>query len=160
MTKISVFSPTISEVLEQFFTVYQRAGTPLARARARAVRFDLQQHLEREGVRLLTGSQLAILNNEKQFDAEGAFARTMHAAELYLALEHYLGPSHVMLGLEQRGVQVEVIAALAKSLWGTPGVSERTVSECCSIELDLAIARGREELKAARRLERDLRRTS
>jgi hypothetical protein len=154
MTKTNVFSATISDVLDGFFANYQPAASPSVRARISAVRADFERHLEIEGPRILTPGQLAILNTEKQFKPEGAFARTMHAAELYHALEHYLDPAHAQLGLEQRETQVDVVAALAARLWGGPGVSVRTVSECYVIELDLALARSREQIGEAIKRER------
>ena len=156
MTKTNVFIATIADVLDGFFANYQPGASPLARARINAVRSDFERHLEIEGPRILTSGQLAILNTEKQFKPESAFARTMHAVELYHTLEHYLDPAHAQLGLTQRETQVDVVAALAARLWGGPGVSERTVSECCVIELDLALARAREQIGEATKLERSL----
>ena len=156
MTKTNVFTATISDVLDGFFANYLPGTSQLTRERINAVRVDFERHLEVEGPRILTPIQLAILNTEKQFKPEGAFARTMHAPELYHTLEHYLDPAHAQLGLQQREVQVDVIAALAARLWGGPGVSERTIAECCVIELDLAVARARERIRDANKLERAL----
>jgi hypothetical protein len=156
MTKTNAFTATIADVLDGFFANYLPGASHLTRERIKAVRSDLERHLELEGPRILTSSQIAILNTEKQFKPESAFARTMHAPELYHALEHYLDHAHAQLGLKQREVQVDVVAALAARLWGGPGVSERTIAECCVIQLDLALARARERIRDANRLERAL----
>lgn len=158
MTKTTTVSPPISEILEQFFDGCEAEASAARRARNSAVRLDLEQYLEREGERILTDGQRAILNTERDFDRVGAFARTMHAADLFSALEHYLDPAHAFLGLEQRRVQVETIAALSASLLGGRWPWGEAVSECCLIEVDLAIRRARADLRHARAFERSLRR--
>jgi hypothetical protein len=156
MTKVFNISPVISDLLDEFFAGYSPNATKLVHARVEAIRADLWRHLDREGPRVLDAGQLAVLETEKQFDAEGAFARTMRAADLYYCLDHYLEPAHAMLGLEQRQVQIDVIAALTERVRRVPGI-ENKVSECCAIELDLALARAREQLGAAKELEKVIR---
>ena len=158
MTKTTTISPPISEILEQFFDGYEGDASAARRARNRAVRLDLEQYLEREGERILTDSQRAILNTERDFDRVGAFARTMHAPDLFYALEHYLDPAHAFLGIEQRRVQVEAIAALTACLLGGRWPWGEPVSECCMIDVDIAIRRARSDLRHARAFERSLRR--
>jgi hypothetical protein len=150
MTKTRVFSPSITDLLDEFFAGYQENAPAAVHARTTTVRADLEQHLELEGPRILTTGQLAILTTEKQFNPEGAFARTMHADDLYYALQRYLDPAHALDGLAERETQLDVIAALAASLWSRRLLSDRNVSECTVMEFDIALKRGRDLVKAAR----------
>jgi hypothetical protein len=150
MTKTSVPSPTISLLLHEFFADYKPGASPAARARIAIVRVDLDRHLEAEGPRILTTGQLAILASEKQFGSPAAFARTMHADDLYYALSLYLDPASALDGLAERTTQLDVIAALAESLWSRRLVSNRNVSECAAIEFDIGLQRGRALIRAAR----------
>lgn len=150
MTKPHVFSPSISTVLEEFFGGYQRGASVAVRTRIAAVRSDLERHLELEGPRILASGQLLILNTEKQFDPEGVFVRTMHADDLYYALQHYLDPVHALESTPLRDTQLDVVAALAESLWRRQLISEGTVSECTVMEFEIALTRGRDVVKAPR----------
>jgi hypothetical protein len=157
MTKTPVINPSISTVLDDFFASYKPAASATLRKRIDLVRSDLLEHLELEGPRVLTTGQLAILGTEKQFNPEGAFARTMHPSDLYYALEHYLIPAHAQSGLEQRELQLDVVAALATKLWTERLISTNSVSECCIIEFDLAMSRARALVSSAKTRERSLR---
>jgi hypothetical protein len=148
MTKIPALIPTISDVLDDFFGGYQRNASASVQARIDTVRIDLEQHLDLEGPRVLSADQLAILGLELEIDPVGAFARTMHADDLYYALEHYLDPAHAFRDPSLRETQLDVVAALATSLWTRRLVSARNVSECTLIEFDIALKRGRDELKS------------
>jgi hypothetical protein len=147
MTKAPVLIPIISDLLDDFFAGYQPNAPVAVQARIDTVRRDLEQQLDLEGPRILTTGQLAILNTEKQFDPVGAFARTMHADDLYYALERYAQPAHAFEDASLRETQLDVVAALAASLWRSPFVSAHNVSECTVIELEIALKRGREKLK-------------
>jgi hypothetical protein len=147
MTKALVFIPTISDLLDDFFVGYQPNAPITVQARIDTVRSDLERHLDLEGPRILTTGQLAILKTEKQFDPVGAFARTMHADDLYYALERYLQPAHALEDTSLRETQLDVVAALAESLWRSRFISAHNVSECTVLELELALKRGRNALK-------------
>ena len=147
MSKTPILVPTISDLLDDFFVGYQPNATVGVQARIDVVRNDLEQHLDLEGPRVLTTGQLAILATEKQFDPVGAFARTMHADDLYYALQHYLDVAHAFEEVSLRETQIDVVAALAETLWRKRLISERNVSECTVIEFEIALKRGRDELK-------------
>jgi hypothetical protein len=100
-------------------------------------------HLEAEGPRELTSPQLLILEADRAFDPRGAFARTMHAPELYFALTRYLGADNAMSGDLQRHAPADVVAALASFLWSRRLISLGSVSECDIIEFDIAMGRAR-----------------
>jgi len=149
MTTTRAISPPISAILEEFFASYLPGASGVVRARIDAVRTDLETHLEVEGPRILTPAQRAILSTEKQFAPASAFVRTMHADDLYYALQHYLEPVHAMAGTELHTAQLDVVAALAASLWNQRLLSERNVSECTVIEFEIALTRARDLLKKA-----------
>lgn len=147
MTKTPALIPTISDLLDDFFVSFQPNASVSVQNRIDSVRNDLEQHLDREGPGILTTGQLAILETEKQFDPVGAFARTMHADDLYYALEHYLDPAHAFEESALRETQLDVVAALAERLWRRRLVSADNVSECTVMELEIALKRGRDELR-------------
>ena len=154
MTKTPILNPTISDLLDDFFVGYQQNAPVAVHARIDSVRSDLERHLDLEGPRILTTGQLAILNTEKQFDPVGAFARTMHADDLFYALELYLQPANAFEDASLRETQLDVVAALAERLWRSPFISAENVSECTVIEIEIGLKRGRDALKLARRAAR------
>ena len=149
MTTTSTRNPTISDIFAQFFAGYRQNASAAVRKRVSAVRADLEAHLEEEGQRILTTGQLALLVKEREFAADTAFVRTMHADDLYYALEHYLHPAHAMVGVEQHEAQLDVVGALSEWLWRSRLISGETLSECAIIEFDIAMSRSRDVVKAA-----------
>jgi hypothetical protein len=69
-------TPTIAELLDEFFSLYKPAATRALRLRIDLVRSHLTVHLEAEGPRELTTPQRVILEADRAFDPHGAFART------------------------------------------------------------------------------------
>jgi hypothetical protein len=150
MDKTTQLHPTIADLLEHFFGSYKPAATGALRHNIDLVRSHLSQHLEVEGPRELTTQQLAILDADRAFDPVSAFARTMHAPELYYVLGGYLGSEFAMEPVAQRQTQIDVVAALASFLWSRRLISQNTVSECALIEFDIAIERARRPGRATR----------
>jgi hypothetical protein len=150
MTKPTTLNPSITQLLDEFFDAYKpTAGTAL-RKRISLVRAHLSRQLEAEGPRELTTSQLAILEADRQFDPNDAFARTMNGPELYYVLTRYPLPQFAMAGWLQRQAQLDVIAALASYLWARRLVSPANVSECDLIEFDIAMERARSAARVGR----------
>jgi hypothetical protein len=156
MTKPHEIQPSISTLLDEFFAGYKPTAAEPLRARIARVRDQLPHQLEVEGPRILTAGQLAILNDEKQFSPNDAFVRTMHADDLYYALPLCLAADHALEGPALRETQLDVIAALAESLWQRRLISGRDVSECTVIEFDIAMTRARDLIKAERLSARQL----
>ena len=143
MDKTTRIRPTIDELLEEFFRLYKPTAPRALRERIDLVRSHMSVHLENEGPRELTAPQLLILEADRAFDPNGAFARTMHAPELYFALTRYLGPESALPADLQRHTQLDVVGALASFLWSKRLISLGTVSECDIIEFDIAMERAR-----------------
>jgi hypothetical protein len=154
MTKTKAPAPTISTLLDTFCSNYEPAATPTTRARIERVRVDLEEHLEEEGNRILTDSQIELLASERELSGQGAFARTMHADDLFCTLDHYLHPTHAMIGLNARRCQIEFVGNLAQWLWNAKLVTNKTVSECAIIELEIALQKARAAVKQAGRRSR------
>jgi hypothetical protein len=150
MDNTTHINPTIAELLDEFFRLYKPAATAALRTRIDLVLLHLGVHLEAEGPPELTTPQRVILEADRAFDPAGAFARTMHAPELYFALVRYLGPDSAMSGDAQRNTQVDVVAALASFLWSRRLISLRSVSECDTIEFDIAMERARNVRRRSR----------
>lgn len=149
MTTTSTSNLTTFDIFDQFFGSYRQNASALVRKRVVAVRLDLEGHLEAEGPRILTSVQVAILIKECEFAPDTAFIRTMHADDLYYAMQHYLHPAHAMVGIEQHETQLDVVGALAEWLWRARLISGETISECAIIEFDIAMSRSRDVVKAA-----------
>ena len=143
MDNITPINPTISVLLDEFFSSYKPVAAPALRERIDRAHSHLCVHLEDEGPRELTRPQLVILEADRAFDPHDAFARTMHAPELYFALARYLGPESAMEGDAQRGTQVDVVAAWASFLWSKRLISLGDVSECDVTEFDIAMEKAR-----------------
>jgi hypothetical protein len=144
MDKTKRTDPTIAELVEEFFCLYKPTAPCALRKRIDLVRSHLGAQLEVAGARELTSGQLLLLEAERAFNPENAFARTMHAPELYFALSRYLGPDSAMSGDRQRNTRVDVVAALASFLWSRRLVFLGVVSECDVIEFDIAMGRARD----------------
>ena len=151
MNNTTDINPTISVLLDSFFGSYKPCAPRALRERIALVRSHLCDYLEENGPRELTGPQLVILEADRAFDPHGAFQRTMHAPELYFALARYLHPASALPGEAQRGTQVDVVAALASSLWSRRLISLGTVSECDVIEFDIAMERARNVRRRSRK---------
>jgi hypothetical protein len=157
MTKTRVFDPTIDSFLEGFFGSLTGDMDLETRQRTAEIRKDLMEHMDAEGWRVLNPPQTVLLEAEREFRPDGAFARTAHVSDLFCILEHYLDPVHAQLGIEQRQAQLDVVKAIAETLWTGRYISFRTVSTRCRVEFDVAMKRGRELVDQARARERAMR---
>ncbi len=82
--------PTIDTILTEFFTAELDGKKGVTRERIEFVEVSLRHHLETAGEQVLVDDDVILLAREREFDDEGAFARTMHADDLIFALAGYL----------------------------------------------------------------------
>jgi hypothetical protein len=156
MTNTYALRPSVSLLLEKFFSDYKRTASAIERRRISLVRADLTANLDAEGWRVLDDSQTAIFDAERQLRASGAFTRVAHAPELFSALAHYATMVHAQVGIDQRGIQLDVIEALTRWLWKNGYLVGGSVCAHCKAELDADLRKGRKLVGEARAREQIL----
>ncbi|MFC0681731.1 hypothetical protein ACFFGH_28200 [Lysobacter korlensis] len=82
--------PTIDTILTEFFAAELEGKRGITRERIEFVDVSLRHFLEAAGEQVLVADDLILLATEREFEPEGAFARTMHADDLIFALAGYL----------------------------------------------------------------------
>ena len=112
--------PVIDDILFQFFSAESGGVHGVARERIQFVDVSLRHYLEIEGERVLVEDDRMLLNAAHEFEPEAAFARTMHADELILAIPGYLNamvPAEpLVLRAQLRTVERLVAWVLARRL--------------------------------------------
>lgn len=145
--------PTIDEILQPFFESQVTRKKGLGLRRIEEVERRLRVCSESEAERILIASDLAVLAAERQFDPDGAVARVMHADDLVFILAIFVQSDWQPSDPMQRRVQLRVTEQLAGYLVRRRLI-DRSSLACPLIDIEVAIARGREEL---RRQQRDAR---
>ena len=82
--------PTIDDIFDFYLHAQVEDATGIRRLRVVLVESRLRECLENDGERILTASDRVLLEAERNFEAEGAFARTMHAEDLLFVLPIFL----------------------------------------------------------------------
>jgi hypothetical protein len=82
--------PVIDDILQKFISAETEGTTGAARERIRFVDASLRHYLETQGERVLVDDDVTLLHLEREFAADGAFCRTMHADDLVLLVAGYL----------------------------------------------------------------------
>lgn len=141
---------TIRSILAEFFDEELFGKRGVIRQRTLAVQTMLRRYLELEGERILPEAQLALLVAEREFDPHGAFARTMHADDLVVALAAFMEPPWLAVDPLLRQRQISVALALLKFIDREMLVVEDGM-ECFVLETHAAIDRARRGLKEQRR---------
>jgi hypothetical protein len=141
--------PTIDVVLDGFFGERARGGPAgMKQRRLRSLELRLREYLEAEGDGILVTDDGELLAVERQFDAVGAFCRTMHADDLVFALPGFLERC-VPEGLVDLRLQLSTIEALMAWLIRT-GLLDSTGLECIMLDVGSTLRRGRAELRERR----------
>jgi hypothetical protein len=137
--------PVIDDILAKFFAAELEEEHGAARERIEFVDVTLRHYLEAEGKRVLTPDDLTLLRCEREFDADGAFARTMHADDLILAIAGYLGAvapcEPLVLRAQLRTVERLIASVLAQRLVNAEDLV------CALLDARAAIDRRRRELR-------------
>ena len=108
--------PPIDLVLRDYFD-YSKAGlSGLRRRRVDAVEHQLRAFLESEGPSRVCAECQAVLQLERQFGADSAFARFMFPEALVELLGPFLERARPTGDTEQRRVEVRLVEGLAKYL--------------------------------------------
>jgi hypothetical protein len=137
--------PVIDDILSKFFAAELEPEHGAARTRIEFVDFSLREYLEAEGGQVLVDDDLTLLQQEREFDPDGAFARTAHAEDLVFALAGYLNAvapqEPLVLRQQLRTVERLIASVLAQRLVN----AEKQM--CALLSVCAAIDRGRRELR-------------
>ncbi|MCU1403992.1 MAG: hypothetical protein JWQ43_295 [Glaciihabitans sp.] len=113
MTTVSL---SIDHILQSFFRK-MRAG-PAVDDRERFIRVEpqLRRCLNAEAERILPADKRTIYNAEREFDPQGAFARTMAASELIVAFLVFLEERWLLPDERDQRMQLNVVRTIAGAL--------------------------------------------
>jgi hypothetical protein len=137
--------PVIDDILSKFFAAELEGTSGAPRERIEFVEISLRSYLEAEGERVLVDNDLTLLQQEREFDPDGAFARTAHADDLIFALTGYLNAvvpcEPLVLRAQLRTVERLIASVLAQRLVDQQKIMCALLSACAAID------RGRQELR-------------
>jgi hypothetical protein len=109
---------TIHTILDSFFEELSATATGTDRVKLNQIETMLRTFLELDGERVLADQDRAIFEAERALDPGCAFARTMHANDLVLALALFVGPRWLHPDARLRGVQLSVTERLMTQILG------------------------------------------
>lgn len=116
-------TPRADEALRHFFEEQQRLSTGRRAERLQRAEADLRGFLEELIPPLLTDQERALLALERQFDADGAAARTAGAVAVLLLLPLFLDePRWHGRDLEDRRLRIRLAAALTDDIVEAPAM--------------------------------------
>lgn len=152
-------APTIDDIFDSYLRAERDGASGINQLRIVLVESLLRECLENDGEKILTASDRILLEAERNFAAEGAFARTMHAEDLLFVLPLFLtSPWLLQKPLEQR-VQLDLVEKLTAFLLRS-GLVPREGRECILIDIGSAIDRARWELNRPQRERQRMRRAA
>lgn len=129
---------------------YQLDGmTGTRRRRIETAERQFRLCLETDGHRVLTTADRAVLDLERQFAPRDAFARTMYAPDLLLALIVFVREPWLLPDRVDRGAQLRFADALAGLVLGR-GLVDRDEWICALLDLRAAIDQAKNDLKRER----------
>jgi len=138
--------PHIDGILAEFFSRHLEGKAGLRRKRIERVEQRLRECLEMEGHRVLVTSDLVLLEAEREFHPDDAFARTMHADDLIYVLDTFVRDPWLSQDPTDRRVQLRVTDALAGAILGHRLV-DRQQMMCPLLDLRAAIDDAQRALK-------------
>ncbi|MDN3482732.1 hypothetical protein QMA10_12455 [Arthrobacter sp. APC 3897] len=107
---------SVEEILRTFFTLSAEGKQTATAARYARVLAQLRLYLETDGWMFLTPDRAALLDLERDFLAENAFARIFDAEDLLYTLHGFLAPKWLLPGLQDRRTQVSLTSRLVQWL--------------------------------------------
>lgn len=107
---------TVEEILRTFFTLSAEGKQTATAARYARVLAQLRLYLETDGWMYLTPDRAVLLDLERSFNPEHAFARIFDAEDLLYTLHGFLDPQWLLPGLQDRRTQVSLTSRLVQWL--------------------------------------------
>lgn len=107
---------TVEQILRTFFTLSAEGKQTATAQRYARVLAQLRLYLEADGWIYLTPDRAALLDLERAFDPENAFARLFDAEDLLYTLHGFLAPQWLLPGLQDRRTQVSLTSRLVQWL--------------------------------------------
>jgi hypothetical protein len=145
--------PHIDEILAEFIPRLLEAKTGLRRRRMETAEQHLRRCLEEDGHSVLTDGDKFLLESEREFAPDGAFARTMHADDLVFALNIYVRDPWLLADRLERAVQLRLAESLTAMVLQRRLVDEQELV-CPLLDLRSGLDAAGLELKRERRAAR------
>jgi hypothetical protein len=139
--------PSIDELFTAFFAREQAAASGIRSERMERVEAALRRCLETDCDRVLDERGLSLLQVERVFEPEGAFARSMRADDLVFALLVFLEDRWLAVDPGDRRLQVRIALRIVDFLLERRLVDERDLA-CPLIELKVQASRIRSRLRS------------
>ena len=139
--------PSIDEILTAFFAREQAAASGVRSQRLERVEAALRRCLETDCDRVLDERGLSLLEVERVFEPDGAFARAMRADDLVFALIVFLEDRRLAADVGDRRLQVHIALRIVDFLLERRLVDERDLA-CPLIELKIQASRIRGQLRS------------
>jgi hypothetical protein len=146
---------TIDDILTQFFSLYLDGKTGVTRRRIDDAQSQLRACIESEAMRILVTDDRLVLQAELQFNPDRAVARLMHAEDLLYLLAIFTEPQWQPSDRTQRAAQLQLTDRLTTFLVSRNLVDRRDYA-CPILEVQVAIDRGRAEVRRQRAAAREL----
>ena len=137
--------PNIDGILVAFFGREREGKKGLTLQRIDLVERLLRQYLDAAGDRILVDDDRILLAAEREFEPDGAFARTMHADDLVFTLPNFLNTVASLEPLDRR-VQLRMVDRLIGFLLGEGLVDQGELFRPL-LEARVAIDNGRAQLR-------------
>ncbi len=139
--------PSIDEILTAFFAREQALASGVRAQRLGRVERVLRRCLEADCDRVLDERGLSLLQVERVFEPEGAFARSMRADDLAFALLVFLEDRWLEADASDRRLQVRIALRVVDFLLERRLIDERDLA-CPLIELKVQASRIRAQLRS------------
>ena len=137
--------PNIEEILGAFFGREREGKKGLTLQRIDLVERMLREFLDASGERILVDDDRTLLAAEREFEPDNAFARTLHAENLLLALPVFLTSVATLEPLDRR-VQLRMADRLIGFMLGKRMVDQHALLRPL-LEARVAIDDGRAQLR-------------
>jgi len=143
-------STSADQLLTDFFAGFRAQLTGVRLARAHRVESALRACAEAEGSRILVTRDVQLLEAERQFAPDGAFARIAHGDDLIFVLAMFVESPRLLEDFEDRRMQLRVIESLVAYLSRRCKLNLSELS-CPILDIEGGVASARRHLAASRR---------
>ncbi|GAB3531145.1 hypothetical protein GCM10027403_01080 [Arthrobacter tecti] len=116
---------SVDDILTRYFSGSASGKHPATVERYARVLLHLRLFLETEGDATVGADTVTLLNLERQFEPEGAFARVLGAEDLVFALPRFLSSHWLLTDFHDRLAQISLVSRLVQWLCSRQLVDSR-----------------------------------
>lgn len=141
---------TVDQLFTDFFARMRAQHSGVRLARVHRVEAALRQCAEADGARILIARDPQILEAEKQFAPEGAFARIAHGDDLIFVLAMFVESKRLLDDVEDRRMQLRAAEGLARYAVARCELDPGQLS-CPLLDINYRVVAARRGIAAVRR---------